>query len=117
MSTEIEGRLPVDVEAQPAGAGGDGGSGPPALPRLGPRGWLRWGWRQLTSMRSALFLLLLLAIAAIPGSVLPQRPTDPMKVSAWVEEHPRLGPWVQGAGGFDQGVAVHRGHLSPGKRV
>lgn len=31
---------------------------------------LRWGWRQLTSMRTALFLLLL-AIEAVPGSVLP----------------------------------------------
>ena len=28
---------------------------------------LRWGWRQLTSMRTALILLLLLALAAIPG--------------------------------------------------
>ena len=28
-------------------------------PRLGAVGWLRWTWRQLTSMRTALFLLLL----------------------------------------------------------
>ena len=34
---------------------------------------LRWGWRQLTSMRTALILLLLLALAAIPGSVIPQQ--------------------------------------------
>ena len=26
-------------------------------PRLGPLGFLRWAWRQLTSMRTALFLL------------------------------------------------------------
>ena len=26
--------------------------------------WLRWGWRQLTSMRTALLLLFLLALAA-----------------------------------------------------
>ena len=38
-----------------------------AQPRLGLVGWLRWGWRQLTSMRTALVLLLLLAIAAIPA--------------------------------------------------
>ena len=40
---------------------------PANLPRLGPRGWARWTWRQLTSMRTALFLLLLLAVAAVPG--------------------------------------------------
>ncbi len=34
---------------------------------------LRWAWRQLTSMRTALILLLLLALAAIPGSVIPQQ--------------------------------------------
>ena len=44
-----------------------------AQPRLGLGGWLRWTWRQLTSMRTALFLLLLLAIGAIPGSTFPQR--------------------------------------------
>lgn len=32
-----------------------------------------WGWRQLTSMRTALLLLLMLVIAAIPGSLVPQR--------------------------------------------
>ena len=38
-------------------------------PRLGVVGYLRWAWRQLTSMRTALFLLLLLAVGAVPGSV------------------------------------------------
>ena len=47
-------------------------------PALGPVGWLRWGWRQLTSMRTALVLLLLLAIAAVPGSIVPQRSADPI---------------------------------------
>ena len=37
---------------------------------------LRWSWRQLTSMRTALVLLLLLALAAIPGSVIPQQGVD-----------------------------------------
>ena len=27
-------------------------------PALGPLGWARWTWRNLTSMRTALFLLL-----------------------------------------------------------
>lgn len=35
--------------------------------------FLRWAWAQLTSMRTALFLLFLLALAAIPGSMVPQR--------------------------------------------
>lgn len=33
----------------------------------------RTGWRHLTSMRTALLLLTLLALAAIPGTVLPDR--------------------------------------------
>ena len=45
-------------------------------PQLGPVGWLRFAWRQLTSMRTALFLLLLLAVGALPGSVWPQRSID-----------------------------------------
>lgn len=62
----------------------------PAGPELGIRGWLRWFWRQLTSMRVALVLLLLLAIATIPGSLFPQRSADPNGVALWQEENPRL---------------------------
>jgi len=70
-------------------------------PRLGPTGWLRWIWRQLTSMRTALALLLLLALAAIPGSVLPQRATDPLAVNAWIERNPGAAPVLDGLGLFD----------------
>lgn len=52
----------------------------------------RWSWRQLTSMRTALVLLLLLALAAIPGSVIPQEDVDSLAVSQWRENHPRLAP-------------------------
>ena len=52
----------------------------------------RWSWRQLTSMRTALVLLLLLALAAIPGSVIPQEDIDSLKVSQWRDDHPRLAP-------------------------
>lgn len=69
--------------------------------RLGPLGWLRWGWRQLTSMRTALLLLCLLAVASIPGSVLPQRGTDPAKVSQYLAEHGSLGRALDRAGMFD----------------
>lgn len=57
---------------------------------LGTRGWLRWFWRQLTSMRVALILLLLLAVAAIPGSLFPQRSADPNGVIQWQEKSPEL---------------------------
>ena len=57
-------------------------------PRLGPVGWLRWGWRQLTSMRTALVLLLLLALAAIPGSLVPQRTSDPNGVLQFQQNDP-----------------------------
>ena len=70
-------------------------------PRLGPTGWLRWIWRQLTSMRTALTLLLLLALAAIPGSILPQRATDPLAVNAWIERNPGAAPVLDGLGLFD----------------
>jgi cytochrome c biogenesis protein len=59
---------------------------------LGPRELLRWTWRQLTSMRTALVLLLLLALAAIPGSVIPQQGVDALKTSRWQSQHPTLTP-------------------------
>jgi cytochrome c biogenesis protein len=64
-----------------------------ALPAdLDTRGLARWAWRQLTSMRTALVLLLLLALAAIPGSVIPQEDIDSLAVSQWRDDHPRLAP-------------------------
>jgi cytochrome c biogenesis protein len=57
-------------------------------PRLGAGGWLRWTWRQLTSMRTALFLLLLLALAAVPGSLFPQRTSDPNGVAQYFKNDP-----------------------------
>jgi len=71
------------------------------LPQLGLRGWLRWGWRQLTSMRVALMLLLALAVAALPGSVLPQRPQDPPAVARYLEENPTWGKILDATGFFD----------------
>ena len=73
----------------------------PTLPRLGVRGSLRWMWRQLTSMRVALMLLMLLAVAAVPGSVLPQRPVDPAKVAEYLADHPGTGAWLDRLGAFD----------------
>ena len=61
-------------------------------PQLGVVGWLRWFWRQLTSMRTALLLLLLLAIAAVPGSLVPQRSSDPNGVSQYFVDHKDVAP-------------------------
>jgi cytochrome c biogenesis protein len=75
----------MTAEAAAPGGGGRGA-------RLGPGGWLRWSWRQLTSMRTALILLFLLALASVPGSVLPQESIDPAAVSQYYLSHPALAP-------------------------
>lgn len=83
----------------PAPEGGKTGSAGPvakakaeaALPTLGLKGMLRWAWTQLTSMRTALFLLLLLAVAAVPGSLFPQRPANPSIVTQYIADHPDYG--------------------------
>src|SRR3954471_15184531 len=62
---------------------------------------LRNGWRQLTSMRTALLLLTLLALAAIPGTLLPQRGLNPVKVDTFLTNHPRLGPLLDQLSMFD----------------
>lgn len=62
------------------------------VPSLGLVGWLRWFWRQLTSMRVALILLFLLSLGAIPGSVIPQTSVDAVKVDRFREQHETLAP-------------------------
>ncbi len=56
-------------------------------------GWLRWTWRQLTSMRTARVLLFLLALASVPGSLLPQEWINPAAVDQYYTAHPALAPW------------------------
>ena len=69
-------------------------------PELNRREMLRWTWRQLTSMRTALFLLLLLAIAAVPGSLVPQTGVDARAVETYRLDHPELAPWLDRLGAF-----------------
>lgn len=76
-------------------------SPPPTLPTLGFVGWSRWAWRQLTSMRVALLLLMLLAVAAVPGTVWPQRAQDTAKVATYLTDHPTVGPWLDRFGFFN----------------
>ena len=68
---------------------------------LGVRELLRWGWRQLTSMRTALVLLLLLALAAVPGSVIPQQQVDALEATRWKEQHETLAPVYERLGLFN----------------
>jgi cytochrome c biogenesis protein len=66
---------------------------PPAAPgRAGLLAPLRRTWRQLTSMRTALLLLFLLALASVPGSFLPQRGLNPVAVQDYFEANPTLAP-------------------------
>ena len=62
---------------------------------------VRKGWRRLTSMRTALILLFLLAVAAVPGSLLPQRALNPTKVGEYYARHRTLAPWLSRFGFFD----------------
>ena len=52
-------------------------------------------------MRTALVLLFLLALASIPGSVLPQEGIDPAAVSQYYAAHPALAPLLARLSGFD----------------
>ena len=83
-----------------AGGGDDRGRGGLA-PAIGFVGGLRWLWTQLTSMRTALVLLFALAVAAVPGSLIPQRDVSPIRVSDFITQHPTLGPIYDKVGLFN----------------
>ena len=74
---------------------------PAARKGLGLVGWLRWFWRQLTSMRVALILLFLLALAAVPGSIFPQRGSNASGVDQYFTDHPGIAPWLDRLSLFD----------------
>ena len=62
------------------------------LRELGGFSLWRYLWRLLTSMRTALILLLLLGVASIPGSIIPQRAQNPFQVEDFFDANPRLAP-------------------------
>ncbi|GAA3234178.1 cytochrome c biogenesis protein ResB [Actinocorallia longicatena] len=68
---------------------------------MGLTGWLRWTWRQLTSMRTALVLLFLVALGAVPGSIFPQRGMNPERVVQYFDEHKTLAPILDRFSAFD----------------
>jgi len=86
-----EQRLSTQPEAAPPG--------PP--PGRTPRAWARLGWRRLTSMRTALQLLFILALAAVPGGLLPQRGQAPARVQQYLTQHRTLGPLLDRLSLFD----------------
>ena len=63
------------------------------VPELGAVGLARYLWRQLTSMRTALILLMMMGIAAIPGSLIPQRITNAIAVRDLYDSNPNLARW------------------------
>lgn len=72
----------------------------PVLPELDATGLARFMWRQLTSMRTALILLMMLGVAAVPGSLIPQRSQNPMAVRQYFIDSPELARWIERFSGF-----------------
>jgi len=71
------------------------------VPEIGTVGLLRFAWRQLTSMRTALVLLMMLGVAAIPGSFIPQRTQNPVAVSDVFINSPTKALWYERFSLFD----------------
>ena len=86
--------LDATLSTQPAPVAAPVASRSPLVP-------LRRAWRQLTSMKTALLLLFALALAAVPGSFLPQRPVSPTRVAEYFDKHPTLAPILDRLHGFD----------------
>lgn len=63
--------------------------------------FLRNTWRGLTSMRTALVLLFLLALGALPGALLPQYSLNPELVGQYYADYPTLAPVLDRLGFFE----------------
>ncbi len=94
MTAVQEGRLEDGLSTQPAEVEPPRRGGSPLAP-------LRRAWRQLTSMRTALLLLFLLALASVPGGFVPQRALNPVQVQEYFAEHPDLAPVLDRLSLFD----------------
>ena len=96
-------RAPEADPFEPAAEPDDRGTPRPDRAGSGssPADWLKWGWRQLTSMRIALVLLFLLALGSVPGSMLPQEGSDPAGVQQYYASHPALAPLLGHLGLFN----------------
>ncbi|MDT7618540.1 MAG: cytochrome c biosis protein [Pseudonocardiales bacterium] len=79
---------------------------PPGPGSRAPRVRLVWtalrnAWRTLTSMRTALILLFLLAVAALPGALLPQRSLNQSLVDSYFTQYPAIAPVLDKLDFFD----------------
>ena len=92
MATPTRTELPAPDPDEP---------GPEPSRGTGVLALLRNTWRGLTSMRTALVLLFLLALAALPGALLPQRSLNQRLVDDYLADHPQLGPVLDRLGLFD----------------
>src|ERR1700712_1538395 len=94
-STHLAGGLPAESTAPPAGQ--------PSRP--GPvrvlLAFLRNIWRRLTSMRTALVLLFLLALASLPGALLPQWSLNTAKTAQYIVDHGSWGELLNHLGFFE----------------
>ncbi|SFT60303.1 cytochrome c biogenesis protein [Actinopolyspora lacussalsi subsp. righensis] len=63
--------------------------------------FLRNTWRGLTSMRTALVLLFLLALAALPGALLPQWSLNRRNVETFYDNHPTWAKVLDSIGAFN----------------
>src|SRR3954452_10826860 len=52
-------------------------------------------------MRTALTLLFLLALGAVPGGFLPQRSLNPVRVDEYIAQHPSISPVLERLSLFD----------------
>jgi cytochrome c biogenesis protein len=68
--------------------------------------FLRNTWRGLTSMRTALVLLFLLALAALPGALLPQRSLNAPKVNEYIAANGWWGRTLDTLGFYDVYASV-----------
>jgi len=74
---------------------------PPGRPVNSAAAFLRNTWRGLTSMRTALILLFLLALRSLPGALLPQWSLNQSKTARYITAHPFWGPWLNRLGFFE----------------
>ena len=81
-------------DAREVGAGGGAAAPAPVSATSRVFALIRNTWRALTSMGTALVLLFLLALAAVPGALLPQRALNAGKVDEYLQQHPVIGPWL-----------------------
>lgn len=87
--------------ADPSAPGSTPGPSLTARPRTTVRQSLAAVWRSLRSMRTALILLMLMAVAAIAGSLVPQVGVADARIAQMFEEHPARSTFYKYFGLFD----------------